>query len=346
VPACTGGIVALVAFRVLSADANPNLPAQSAAQLLAEIRTAKVTALSGTVVEQASLGLPDALDLTGPHPSTGMLGLLTGTHTIRVWYAGERKQRIAVLDTLGERDTFRNGREIWQWNSNDHVATHSVLPPEAGRVSYPDSTSTVTPAEAAEQTLAMIDPSTIVTTERTDVVAGRPAYTLVLTPKDARTRIGKVRISLDGVTKMPVSVQVFTRNSGTPAIDVSFTRIDFSVPDDGNFTFVPPAGALIKQGSSSAPTESQPAAGSPRVETRGSGWLTVFKVTGVGSLSDISNRSKDLGVIIGALPQVTGSWGTGRLFRSALVSGLFTSDGSIYLGAVDPDVIYAAAGRK
>jgi outer membrane lipoprotein-sorting protein len=341
VPACAAGIVALVAVSVLSADANPNLPEQSAAQLLAEIRTTRIAALSGTLVEKASLGLPESL-LTGSSPSTGMLGLLTGTHTIRVWYAGETKQRVAVLDTLGEQDIFRNGRDIWQWNSNDHVATHSVLPLQSEVAMAPDSTSTLTPAEAAEQALAMIDPTTMVTTERTGRVANRPAYTLVLAPRDARSRIGRVRISVDGATKVPLGVQVFARDLDTPAIDVSFTRIDFAVPDDGNFTFVPPAGALIKQGSAPARGR-EPTA---RTETSGHGWLRVFKLTGVGSFSDISKRGKDFGLMISALPEVKGNWGTGRLFRSALVSGLITSDGTIYAGAVDPNLIYAAATKK
>jgi hypothetical protein len=42
---------------------------------------------------------------------------------------------------------------------------------------------------------------------------------------------------------------------------------------------------------------------------------------------------------------VRGSWGSGKLLRSALVSALLTDDGRLVVGAVPPELLYAAAGR-
>ena len=41
--------------------------------------------------------------------------------------------------------------------------------------------------------------------------------------------------------------------------------------------------------------------------------------------------------------QVSGSWGSGRLLRTPLVSVLVTSNGRVFFGAVAPDVLYRAA---
>jgi hypothetical protein len=116
VPVGAVGVVALLASGVLSATAKPNLAPQTAAQLLASMNSAPTGGFSGTIVEKASLGLPELPNIGGSNASTGLIGLLTGSHTSRVWYGGETKQRFALLDTFGEQDIFRNGRELWHQN--------------------------------------------------------------------------------------------------------------------------------------------------------------------------------------------------------------------------------------
>ncbi|HEY2043043.1 MAG TPA: hypothetical protein VGH11_10240 [Jatrophihabitans sp.] len=348
VPVGAAGVVAVIASGALSASANPNLQPQTAAQLLAAISNAEVAGFSGTVVEKASLGLPQLPNIGGQSPNTGLLGMLTGSHTSRIWYGGQTKQRVAMLDSLGEQDVFRNGTQLWQWDSNSRTAVHTLLPADAGKAS-PPATSTLTPDQAAKQALSMIDPSTKVSTDSTSVVAGRSAYTLVLTPRDTRSRVGSVRISVDGKTKIPLGVQLIARGKDKPALDVAFTRISFSVPSDNFFNFAPPPNATVKQGSGQS-TQQPNANGLDLAKAGGTpigkGWTTVVKLTGVPSLSEIGKQSKDAGALLDAFPEVKGSWGTGRLFSSALLSALFTSDGTVYVGAVDPDLLYQAAEHK
>ena len=352
VPAGAAGVVALLASGVLSASANTNLPPRSAAQLLAAVGNSKVAGFSGTVVEKASLGLPELPDLGGASSSgsANVLGLLSGSHTVRVWYAGENRQRIALLDKLGEQDLFRNGRQVWQWNSDTRTATHMTLPSGAD-VRTPDTLPSITPDEAAQQALSLIEPSTTVTTDRAAVVAGRAAYVLVLTPKDSRSRISSVRISVDGKTMVPLGVQVYAKGSDRAAFDVAFTRFNDSVPSDDNFNWTPPPGASVKQ----APATKHVAAGLPAgkslpagssMSTIGSGWTTVVKVTGVPSLTELGKAGNTAGLLVGVLPQVKGSWGTGRLFQSSLVTALITTDGRAFVGAVDPVVLEQAAAAK
>src|SRR4029077_8415142 len=79
----TGGVLAGSLISV--AQAAPGLPARTPAQLLAEVAVSTPPPLTGTVVETASFGLP-SLPATG-NP-TSLASLITGSHTVRVWYAG------------------------------------------------------------------------------------------------------------------------------------------------------------------------------------------------------------------------------------------------------------------
>ncbi|SDI88979.1 Outer membrane lipoprotein-sorting protein [Frankineae bacterium MT45] len=339
-PAAVVGVVVVVATGSLSAQASTNLPYRSAAQLLAALESSHVGGLSGTVVQKAALGLPElpSVDTSGQTGGT-LLGLLSGSHTARVWYSGETKQRVALLDSVGETDIFRNGADVWSWSSSTRVASHTILP--AANSKTPETT-TLTPDQLATRALAAISPSTLVTTDSSREVAGRAAYELVLTPRDTSSRIGSVRIAVDGAKSVPLAVQVYARNDlSKPAMDVSFTEINFAVPDNSNFDWKPPSGAIVTQNSGTSKQAGKAiaaASSSDEPSTIGSGWTSVL-ATHAKLPADSGNDSK----LMAALTPVKGAWGTGRLFDSKLMTVLLTNDGRVLAGAVDPSVLYAAA---
>ena len=348
-PVAAAAVVALVASGVLTAEADPPLPPKTAAQLLVDVQGAKVNGLSGTVVQTSDLGLPTLPD-PGTAAESSLTSLLTGSHTLRVWYAGETKQRLALLGSLGESDVVRNGRDAWLWQSATNTATHYRLPESAGK---PDTTrlpSPPTPQEAAEQALAAISPTTSVSTDGTRPVAGRAAYELVLAPKDARSLVGQVRIAVDAQTSVPLRVQVFGRASGDgPAFSVGFTKVSFEVPGDDQFRFSPPPGAKVTEGvlpeAEKGAAEYEPRVpdrAASAVRTVGEGWTTVVVVRGVRAPGADGGA---LAAFVDRLPEVSGSWGRGRLMTSALVSALLTDDGRLLVGAVPPELLYAAAAR-
>jgi hypothetical protein len=46
--------------------------------------------------------------------------------------------------------------------------------------------------------------------------------------------------------------------------------------------------------------------------------------------------------LLKSLPAVSGSWGSGHLLRSSLLSVVLTDDGRIAVGAVAPQMLYDA----
>jgi outer membrane lipoprotein-sorting protein len=338
--------VVLVSTGVFTAQAGPSLPPKTAGQLLVDLQNAKVDGLSGTVVQDSDLGLPE-LPQTGSGGGSGassLTSLLTGSHTLRVWYAGEDKQRVALLGSLGETDVVRNGTNAWLWTSDTNSATHLTVPAgKAGAEKADQLPAGVTPQQAAEAALKALDPTTAVTTASTSTVAGRDAYELVLAPKDKSALVGQVRLAVDSKTSVPLRVQVYPKNSSNgPAFQVGFTSVSFDVPGAAQFAFNPPPGAKVTEGS--LPTAQQPSAGDRAksrgaVTTVGTGWTTVAVLPGPtttdGALSTFLNQ----------LPRVSGSWGSGRLMSSTLVSALLTDDGRLIVGMVPPEQLYAAAGK-
>ena len=119
-----GGVLAGSMISVASAA--PSLPAKTPAQLLTALAAKPQTPpLTGTVVETSSLGLPS---LPGTSNPTSIAALLTGSHTIRVWYADPQHFRVAVPQSMSESDIIRNGSNAWLWESTQNTVTHVAIP--------------------------------------------------------------------------------------------------------------------------------------------------------------------------------------------------------------------------
>ena len=345
------------------ASAAPSLPDRSAAQLLVDIQTAKVDGLSGTVVENADLGLPAIAGLAKGSGQADISSLIAGSNTARVWYAGDEKVRLALLGTKGETDFIRNGSDAYLWNSSAKTATHAKIP--AGALErHPESMAGAlpkTPQEAADAALAAIDPSTKVETTGAAKVAGRDAYELVLSPKDTASLIGQVRLAIDAEHHIPLRVDVYAKNNTTPAFRIAFQQISFTVPDAEQFAFNPPADTKVTE-SSAAPAaadrqklaekrkelaqEKSPlAGGSPKVI--GTGWTSVLELTAPKAKGDTAkgDAAKGLDGVTGMMQKVSGSWGNGYLFSGKLFSVLMTDDGRVLVGAVAPEKLYQAAAK-
>ncbi|WP_200215233.1 LolA family protein [Micromonospora coerulea] len=352
--AVIGGGAAVGTF---AADADPALPPRTAAQLLVDLQTSRLEGLSGTVVQRADLGLPALANLAGLAGGNELTTLLTGTHTLRVWYSGEERQRVALLDTLGERDLIRDGRDLWAWDSRTNTATHRTLP--AGQDGPPSLPAT--PADAADQALAAIDPTTAVTVGRSARVAGRDAYELVLTPRDADSLVHQVRIALDAKEHVPLRFEVLADGADKPAFEVAFTQVDFGRPAADQFRFNPPPGVKVTEESAGrAWRDGKTGADKARpdgtdVRTVGTGWTTVLvarlDATGrtggaakadAGTAGDRAAADQAAG-LLGALPKVSGDWGSGRLLSGKLFSVLLTDDGRVLAGLVTPERLYQAA---
>lgn len=350
VVAAVGG--GLAATNAMSASAaSPALPTLSPAQLIADVNSANLTPMSGTVVENAKLGLPALPDVTGGQGSSSLSSLISGSHTLRVWYGGPSKVRVALLGNLGESDIVANASGAWVWSSDNNTATHYAYPAQRSAAKphrATPATPGLTPQQLAQKVLAKVSPTTKVATTDTATVAGRPAYQLVIAPRDAKSSVGSIRIAIDAATHVPLRLQVFASGATEPAIAVGFTQVSFSAPSAAQFTFSPPPGATVKKHSGAAPStgwSGYPPERAPMATTYGSGWSEVLIRTGV-SMGEAAHGRGQLATVLRGLPAVSGSWGSGHLLHSALFSALITDDGRLLIGAVSPAQLYAAAAHR
>jgi outer membrane lipoprotein-sorting protein len=336
----------------------PALPERTARQLLADAAAAARAdgplPLSGTLQQTASLGLPALPGQEGMNASP--LSLLSGSHEAKIWYGDKGRMRIALPGQMSETNLIVNGDQSWFWESGTNTAT-KIRPSgetDHGRAEAP--APTMTPQQAAAQMLDKVDADTAVSVTNTAEVAGRAAYQLVLTPKPSASLVREVRVAIDGEKLVPLQVQVFAKGSAEPAFQVGFTEVTFTPPAEENFTFTPPAGAKVKEQDFSdlkkslGEKEGEQAAhaAAKKSEVVGKGWTSVlvmpFKLE-QGGQGKGQNQAVTDAVLASATP-VSGTWGSGKLLKTKLVSALLTDDGRLLAGAVAPDELLKAAESR
>lgn len=371
-----GVLVAVLGAAVLSnslrASASVSLPDRSPAQLLVDLQKANLTGVSGTVTEKADLGLP-SLPGIGGDGSADLNSLITGTHTLRVWYSGPDKVRVALVGALQESDVIRNGSDVWIWNSKSSSANHFTLKdspsgdkaapmtPKVDPSGLPFKGLATNPEQAAALVLAALSPTTVVDTEPSELVAGRPAYLLSVAPRDTNSLVAKIVVAIDGTEHVPLRVEVFAKNHlDSAAFSVGFSQVSFTRPDDQRFSFTPPPGTKVTEGTGApdagTATPAKPSGTPPKTATIGTGWTTVFAArvpadallggaspSGSAKPGATGSDGAALGAFLNGLPKVQGSWGSGRLLQSHLFSVLITDDGRILAGPVSGDRLQAAA---
>ncbi len=359
VPAAVGILVVTgAAVGTAGVSADSGLDPMTAEQLLVALSEPQADSLSGTVAVSADLGLPDLP--MGMASGADVTSLASGTNTLRVWMDGQDRARVAMIADAQESDVIRNGRDVWVWSSSDKTAEHYVLP-ERDAMTAADAPTDLTnlpttPQEAAAQALAAIDPTTEVTTSGVARVAGRPAYELILTPKQSDTLVDRVVIAVDGETMVPLRVQVFSTEMTDPAFEIGFTSVDFTQPDADLFAFTPPPGAEVTEHTGSG-ADAMTGHTGPKPDDAvqptvvGTGWSQVVVAAmpagDPAASTDASPGSNaDALALLQALPETSGDWGTGRVLNGTLFSAILTDDGRIAVGAVTPETLGAALAAQ
>ena len=319
------------------------------------VAAANVDGVSGTVVEKAALGLP-SLPSTGDSGPNGLTGLVSGTHSLRVWDGGPRQLRLQVLDPLDETEVVVNGTDAWTYTFSTNKATHLTLPPQRqGAAAEQPPAASLTPEQLAAQFVGSVSPTTQLTVTGTASVAHHDAYTLTITPRTSDTTIGSVAIDVDANTGVPLRVRIFAQGATSPALSVGFSDVSFGRIPASRFAFSPPPGAQVS--TATAPALPAPKQGHPNPHaltpgtktssqpyTVGTGWSTVVVLphNPLAAAGTDGRRDSTTRAFADALAKAGRPVKGGTLLSTALLNVLVADDGRMLVGAVPASTLEAA----
>ncbi|MEU8674027.1 DUF2092 domain-containing protein [Streptomyces sp. NPDC048560] len=367
----------------LADSGDPELPKITAQQLIEKIAASDQQQLSGTLKVTADLGIPSVGGLAGSFapdggadkggdgsaadPQAKLMELTSGTHTLRLAADGPDKQRLSILGDASEYSLIHNAGEVWAYDS----ASEEVYHAEADEAGHGDRSAggkehkapkgvPATPGALAEEALAAAGDTTSVTVDGTAQVAGRDAYKLLIKPKQSGSTIGSVTVAVDAENGVPLKFTLAPSGGGKAVVDAGFTKVDFGKPAASSFTFTPPKGAKVTEAedlkaeaekngkADKAPEELGALKDFQGLNVIGEGWTSVAEIEVPGGAGLPAKGAEGVPAeaqqFLDALgDRVTGSFGSGTVFKTRLVNALMTDDGKVYVGAVTKDALVRAA---
>jgi outer membrane lipoprotein-sorting protein len=207
--------------------------AVSAAELVDRVRASTEVPYTGIVRSRGGVELPTDESLESAARLLGRDG------TIRVWWAGPERWRLATLRTTGETDLLHQGGMNLRWvYESKNVTLYPDTP-----VRLPNSADVLPPVLAAR----VLDDARSGEVERlpTERVAGRTAAGLRLTPADPQSSVARVDIWADAETGLPLRVELYGE-TGPAALSTAFTDVSFEQPEAEVLAFDPPEDSRVR----------------------------------------------------------------------------------------------------
>lgn len=254
-------VAALMAgIAVARAQGGSDLPSLTPTELLAKVAESapKTATVSGDVAWTNDLLGPIGLLLApagGSAAGSGISSLLQ-SGSGRMWVDGS-KVRLESQSPQGDTAVVTDGTSLWVYSSQAGTATEYALPAEP-KAETATGDSAASPAAGVDLPKRIQDFITTLAPDATLTVgqvkvAGRAAYLLTMTPTATNTVFGSVQVAIDGVTFVPLQVQVFAKGDVKPVLSAGFTRVSYDPIAAGVFEFTPPKGAKVEHSSLTLP---------------------------------------------------------------------------------------------
>ena len=196
-----------------------------------------------------------------------------------------------VSATITLRNHLLEGANL----ASDDAATNTLYrysPPPAERAAAEASEESASEHHEApsvakiEEAIAKISKHANVSGATPSDVAGQPAYSVRISPREGGSLFAGAEVSFDAVHGVPLRAAVYSTNSSVPVIELTATAISYGPVDGSVFSFAPPPNAKIVEpvgGAHGGDGASEPGTNRPKVTIRGHGSTAV---AGVGNRAD------------------------------------------------------------
>ena len=245
-----GFVVVAVSCTAIAVAATSGGPVPAPKPLATAIHDALTAPSPAGISAQVTFtnNLIGASDIVGSDP------LLTGASG-RLWLTKDHF-RLELQSDNGDAQIVAANGSFWVYDPSSETVYEGSLP-----AATPDGNG-ATGATGATQTAG--DPITPTITRIQNVidklaahlagldavptdVAGQPAYSVRVSPKDTSGLLGSVQLAWDAVHGVPLSFDIYAKGDPNPVISLTASGVSFGPVADSVFAISPPSGAKVVQ---------------------------------------------------------------------------------------------------
>jgi len=275
--------------------------------------------------------------------------LLTGASG-RLWIAKSGQVRLELQSEKGDTQLLYDGHAVQLYDAATNTLYRYTPPAQRDSPEHNDEVPSVAKIEEA---IAHLSEHADVSGATPTDVAGQPAYTVRVAPKEAGSLFAGAELSFDANNGVPLRTAIYSTSSSSPVIELAATEISYGPVAESVFSFSPPPGVKIDnvKASNSDGSASSPAphgAEEPKLTTSGHGVsaIAILASSRYGESKANAGAKAGSGETLEGLPKVTIDGASASELRTQLGTVLsFERSGVSYLlaGSVTPATIEALA---
>jgi outer membrane lipoprotein-sorting protein len=285
--AVLGGSLAAIALALGSGATPPPKPlAQAVHDALSAAPVEGVSAnvtLTDHLLEGASL-TSAAGEAGGQLSSSPLLSGASG----RLWVAKDGRVRLELQAEKGDTQVLYDGHTLTVYDASSNTLYRFTPPAGKGDSAMHSSSDQADKREVPsvakiEEAITKLDHVNVSGATPANV-AGQPAYTARVSPKESGSLLGGAEVSWDAENGLPLRAALYSSTSSSPVIELAASEVSFGPVDGSVFEFTPPASAKVEEVklASHEAGEHADSAGSdhgkPNVTTQGHGVSSVAVV--------------------------------------------------------------------
>jgi outer membrane lipoprotein-sorting protein len=237
----------------LALGAGPTPPPKPLAQAIHDALTTN----EGAPIEGVSAGITwtDHLLEGAGLADGGQSGELTSSPLIagasgRLWIAKDGKLRLELQSQQGDTQILYDGHTLELYDAATNTVYKYTPPPHEG------AAGSEPPAGHRHEvpSVAKIEEAISHLSEHADVsgatptdIAGQPAYTVRVSPKEGGSLFGGVELSFDADHGVPLRSAIYSSTSSSPVAELAVTEISYGPVESSVFEVNPPASAKVEE---------------------------------------------------------------------------------------------------
>jgi outer membrane lipoprotein-sorting protein len=176
----------------------------------------------------------------------GMASPLASGADGRLWVRKNGDLRLELQSDAGDAQIVAVGNTVTVYDASTNTAYRATLPDDAKDMTRPQR------EEHGKLTLAKVQDAldrlartwTVSGAEPTST-AGRPTYTVKVSPKDDGGLLGAAELAWDAVRGAPLRAAVYAQGKGEPVLELKATSVSYDAVPESDVAVSPPTGAKV-----------------------------------------------------------------------------------------------------
>jgi hypothetical protein len=239
--ALAGALVAVVmvaGIAVARGGSGPKPPAKPLPKAIHDALTAKpVSGFSARITFTNHLLPSGAVSVGGGSP------LLNGASG-RVWVSSDGRFRLELQSDSGDTQVMGDGHSLRVYDAAHNALYVLPLKQSAGHAGNAQSHALPTVA-GIQHAIAQLAGSANLTGAVPGDIAGRPVYSVRVSPKHDGGLLGGVQLAWDAQHGVPLKVAVYSRGDSTPVLALTATEVHYGRISNADLSVRPPSSTHV-----------------------------------------------------------------------------------------------------